>query len=302
MDFNSIYDFNAAYNEKLHRVNNSLAEIMSTKKDCPGFLAEAMKYSLFAGGKRLRPVLVLAANELAGGNGAASMPLACALEMIHTYSLIHDDLPAMDDDDYRRGIPTNHKVFGEATAILAGDGLLNLAYETMLDGCLKNPAGISRYVRAAAIIAAAAGIEGMIGGQAADVASEGKDVEASVLSYIHKNKTGALITAALHAGAALECDDPAVLGAVVKYGKAIGLAFQITDDILDVEGDFENTGKSTGSDERRGKATFPARYGLEGSKKAARELIQQALEALAPFGEKGWFLARLAKSMLDRKK
>jgi geranylgeranyl diphosphate synthase type II len=269
-------DFSTAYKEKVDYINKGLISLLKSRKSYPT-VQRAMEYSLMAGGKRLRPVLLLSAYELAYLDDntqenevpiselASILPMACAMEMIHSYSLIHDDLPAMDNDDYRRGKLTNHKVFGESTAILAGDGLLNLAYEVMLENVPENPLRLNNYVKAMTIIANSAGISGMIGGQSADMDNQGENNDEEVLNYIHTHKTEALITASLRAGALAYHDKPEVLHAVTGYGKALGLAFQITDDILDLTGDFSQLGKATGQDEKMGKQTYPARYGLEKS-------------------------------------
>ncbi len=306
-------DFNAAYNEKLNYINQGL-ETLLKGRDSHRTVLRAMEYSLLAGGKRLRPVLLLSAYELAylWDNNQKNevpkseldyiLPMACAMEMIHNYSLIHDDLPAMDNDDYRRGKLTNHKVFGEATAILAGDGLLNLAYEAMLESIPDSPQKLSNYVKAMADIAHSAGISGMIGGQSADMDNQGEGNEEEILNYIHTHKTEALITASLKAGVLAYSDEPEVLRAVTSYGKALGLAFQITDDILDLTGDFSQMGKATGQDEKMGKQTFPARYGLEKSKALAREYIEKSVSCLEPFGTKANFLKSLSLSILDRKR
>ena len=246
-----------------------------------------MKYSLHAGGKRLRPILFISAYELASNDNSregctqseldAIIPMACALEMIHTYSLIHDDLPAMDNDDYRRGKLTNHRVYGEAIAILAGDGLLNLAYEVMLEHLPSSQERLSGYLKAMAVIASSAGISGMISGQSADIQSQEGENDESVLNYIHSHKTEALITGALKAGALVNGGDTRVLDALSGYGKAFGLAFQITDDILDLKGDLVQLGKAPGSDVKKGKLTYPAKYGLEKSRKMASQYIEEAV-------------------------
>ena len=220
--------------------------------------------------------------------------------MIHTYSLIHDDLPAMDNDDYRRGKPTNHKVFGEAMAILAGDGLLNLAYEIMLEHLPSDQKKLTGYLKAMSVIAKSAGISGMIGGQSADIQSQNNNHDKSVLEYIHSNKTEALITASLKAGVLVSNEDKRILEAVSSFGRALGLAFQITDDILDLMGDMAQLGKSPGSDVKQGKLTYPAIYGLEKSRKMASMYIKEAVSILQPFGKKAEFLISLAESILDR--
>jgi geranylgeranyl diphosphate synthase type II len=302
-------DFQKAYHEKAQLINQGLEQLLKQRKDCPASIVQAMEYSLMAGGKRLRPILFLSAYELACSNSGAKadlkavLPMACALEMIHTYSLIHDDLPAMDNDDYRRGKPTSHKVFGEAAAILAGDGLLNLAYEIMLEHAPSDAAKIPGYLKAMSVIAYSAGISGMIGGQVVDLESENKEssrIDDNVLTYIHTHKTEALITGALKAGVLVHNGETRIIDAVVSYGKAFGIAFQITDDLLDVVGDLNHLGKQPGSDEKKGKLTWPARYGIEASEQAARQYIEQAISSLEIFGAEGEFLRHLAVSMRDR--
>lgn len=293
-------EFQNACKEKQLLINETLTHLMAKRSDCPSSIVKAMEYSLLAVGKRLRPILLLSANELVAENSDACLNMACAIEMIHAYSLIHDDLPAMDDDDYRRGIPSNHKVFGEALAILAGDGLLNLAYEVMLEKCPNDPKRQFGYIKAMSVIASAAGISGMVGGQVVDMESENSDVQDDTLSYIHKHKTEALITAALHAGVLVHTTDIKVIEPVISYGKAIGMAFQITDDILDVTGDMSHLGKSTGSDAKKGKLTFPSRFGLDASRKMAEQYIDQAIASIDSFHNKGKFLKQLAISILVR--
>jgi geranylgeranyl diphosphate synthase type II len=242
-----------------------------------------MRYSVLAGGKRLRPVLVIAGAEAVGGEAAAVLDTACALELIHTYSLIHDDLPAMDDDDYRRGRLTNHKVFGEALAILAGDALLTLAFKLVAQNAAR--VGDAALVGAVvADVADAAGTAGMVGGQVVDIESEGKKVSAEDLDYIHMHKTAALIRVSLRAGARLAGGTEAQVAAISDAGARLGLAFQIVDDILDVEGNLAELGKTAGSDERKKKVTYPAFHGVEASRRRARTLIDDAKCALAPLG------------------
>jgi len=298
------------YQAKAEYINKALFSFLTQRDSHPAVL-EAMKYSLLAGGKRLRPILFLSAYELASddldiwhcssANSDSILSMACALEMIHTYSLIHDDLPAMDNDDYRRGKLTNHKVFGEAIAILAGDGLLNLAYEVMLEHLPTDHKMLPGYLKAMSVIARSAGISGMIGGQSADIQYQGDKHSAAALKYIHSHKTEALITASLEAGVLVSNDDNKIIEAVKGFGKAFGLAFQITDDILDLLGNLEQLGKSPGSDEKQGKLTYPAIYGLEESKKMADLYIKKAISFLQPFGNKSEFLIALATTLLDRK-
>ncbi len=260
----------------------------------PSALAEAMRYSLLAGGKRLRPVLLLASHDMLLNEEASVLPFAAAVEMIHTYSLIHDDLPAMDNDDLRRGRPTSHKAFGEAAAILAGDALLNLAYEVMARS--RHP----RAIEALAVIAGAAGSSGMIAGQSADIWMESRTPDAGMLAYIHRHKTADLISAPVVAGMILAGADERLVERGREYGLRLGLAFQIVDDLLDEMGDEEKMGKRLRKDRSAGKLTWPGIYGMEGAKQEARAQINLALEALAPFGEKADFLTALAQNSLTR--
>ena len=260
-------------------------------------LAESMKYSLMAGGKRLRPILLMAAADAAGGHGDDYLASACALEMIHTYSLIHDDLPAMDNDDYRRGRLTNHKVYGAGLATLAGDALLTLAFEVLLRQKGVSPETLVRVVRE---ISTAAGPEGMVGGQALDLESEGKHIDRDTLRRMHMAKTGALFCAAVRSGAILAGADDAKLAALTEYAEAFGLAFQITDDILDVTGDEAAIGKPVGSDERNQKSTYVTLTSLDEAKRLAREAVDRAHQALAPLGEKAAFLDELAEYLITR--
>lgn len=262
---------------------------------------EAMRYSAFAGGKRLRPILVLKSCELVGGNIKDAMPFALALEMIHTYSLIHDDLPAMDDDDYRRGKPTNHKVYGENIAILAGDGLLNCAYETMINHILENIDQSRKYIKAFSVIAKSSGVYGMIGGQVVDILSESNTFDEKTLDFIHNHKTSALIEASIIAGTLIGDGKKEELLKLKEYGKAIGLSFQIRDDILDKIGKKEKLGKDIGSDESNKKATFVSLYGLEESEKKTEELCKKAIDALEIFSkESKLFFKELAQYLVLR--
>ena len=262
-------------------------------------VVEAMRYSLFAGGKRLRPILCLAASEAVGGDLKAAMPAGCALEMIHTYSLIHDDLPAMDDDDLRRGKPTNHKVFGEAIAILAGDGLLTEAFVLLSDYNSLLP---ERAARVIGVIAEAASYRGMVGGQVVDILSQNKRADLETVQQMHSRKTAALIAAATESGALAGKGSEVQVAALARYGRAIGLAFQIADDILDIEGDTELLGKTTGADEARGKVTYPAAVGLERSRQTANEMVNDALAALEGFDDRANPLRSLANYIITRKK
>jgi geranylgeranyl diphosphate synthase type II len=281
-------------------VDEALERFLPQGSELPASLHGSMRYSVFAGGKRVRPILMLAACEAVGGTIAAALPAACAMEMIHTYSLIHDDLPAMDDDDFRRGNPTNHKVYGEATAILAGDALLTEAF--ILLASASNATDPAAQLQVIHEIAAASGSRGMVGGQVVDMESEGKgEIDLATLSYIHTHKTGALIRASVRAGAILGGADADSLKALTRFGEAIGLAFQIADDILDVEGTTEELGKDAGSDEARGKATYPALVGLEASKARAAELVQMSLDALSRFDERAEPLRAIASYIVKRK-
>jgi geranylgeranyl diphosphate synthase type II len=275
----------------------------------PKGIEKSMRYSLMAGGKRLRPVLVMAAAECLGLPGRKVIKTACALEMIHTYSLIHDDLPAMDDDDLRRGKPTNHKVFGEAIAVLAGDGLLTLAFEAAADNARQLKLNGPAVAELISVIAAGSGTRGMVGGQVADLDAEGfpnkaltngrKAQAKRLLEYIHTHKTAALITASLEAGAVLAGGRAADRKALREYGRAIGLAFQIADDILDRVGDKKKLGKK-GSDLANNKLTYPRLYGLEGSRQLAEKWTQRAHRALKRFGKRAAPLHDLADYIISR--
>jgi geranylgeranyl diphosphate synthase type II len=281
----------------LPRLSNRVgrADLLST-------LRKAMGYSLFAGGKRIRPILSIASFETVGGKGDRILPFACALEMIHTYSLIHDDLPAIDNDDYRRGSPTCHKVFGEALGILAGDALLTEAFRLMSDRSIQEDfSGNERLILTVINeVAHAAGISGMVGGQVVDVESEGREVDPPTVQYIHTHKTGAMILVSVRVGAKIGEATEKALEALTSYGGKIGLAFQIADDLLNIEGDAAALGKSIGSDRSRGKATYPSVLGLAESKKKARELTGSALDALAPFGQEADPLREIARFIISR--
>ncbi len=258
--------------------------------DGPEQLRQAMAYSLFAGGKRLRPALVVAARELFDTPGADPMPAACALEFIHTYSLIHDDLPAMDDDDLRRGQPTNHKRFGEALAILAGDGLLTEAFGLLARHYPEHPAAIQLVGE----LAAAAGAGGMVGGQVLDVEQTGRRLQRAELETIHRLKTAALMVAAVRCGGLLGGADPEALADLTAYGRAVGLAFQVADDVLDVIGDRAQLGKTAGKDAAQGKNTYVALLGTEGARAEAVALTRLAEERIGRFGPRAAPLAALA--------
>ena len=279
-------------------IEAALTEQLLSLGEIPGPLREAMAYSLEAGGKRLRPVLLLAACDMAGGNLDEAMPFACALEMIHTYSLIHDDLPAMDNDDLRRGKLTNHKVFGEAMAILAGDGLLSAAGELMLRAAVR--IGGLRGTRAAEAILRRAGVTGMVAGQTMDVTGEGSEPTVEKVAYIHLHKTADLLTAPIEAGLLLAGASEEQVAAGVAFGQHLGLAFQMVDDVLDVQGDTAVLGKSTGKDEAQGKLTWVAVRGLEGAREDAREQVRQAVDVLEMLKMDINFLKTLAQSTLNR--
>ena len=264
-------------------------------------LKEAISYSLLSGGKRLRPVLTLACCDLLHGCMEDAIPFACAVEMIHAYSLIHDDLPCMDDDDLRRGQPTNHKVFGEAMAVLAGDGLQSLAFATMAHQTLE-ATNVWHACRAMAAVADGCGVQGMVNGQVRDLQAEGKPVSLSSLQAIHAQKTGALIEAACLAGAACAGADTASYQTIGRFGQAVGLAFQIADDILDATSDAQTLGKTPGKDARDHKATYVSLLGLETARLRAQAACQQAEEALSGFGESAWFLRMTAQNEVKRSK
>jgi geranylgeranyl diphosphate synthase, type II len=284
------------------RVDEALARLLPEASGdpgsaCPERLAAAMRYSVLGGGKRLRPVLVLLAAEACGADPAVALPAACALEMVHTYSLIHDDLPAMDDDDLRRGRPTCHKAFDEATAVLAGDALLTLAFEVVARHVYPEAAAAA-CVRT---LAEAAGPSGMVGGQVADLEAEGRDdATLEALEAIHRRKTGALLRASLRIGALVAGAPEATLRALDLYGEGVGLAFQIVDDLLDVQGDEAKLGKRVGKDHGLGKWTYPGLLGIDGSRHRAWQVAEEAAEALAPLGERGARLKALAMDLLER--
>jgi geranylgeranyl diphosphate synthase type II len=277
--------------DKSTRTEAALRALVAGWSDAPPRLVEAVSYSLFAGGKRLRPALALGACELVCGSDTPAIPAACALEMVHTYSLIHDDLPAMDDDDLRRGQPTSHKVFGEATAILAGDALLTMAFEA---------AARTGNAAIVAELARAAGIAGMVGGQQMDMDAEGREITLAELRRIHACKTGALIRSALRCGALAGGADDAQLDALSAYGEHLGLAFQIADDLLDVTGDAAKLGKATGADAAHVKATYPALLGLEEAQRLAGQAIEAALTALEAFGPDADAFRTLSRFVIDR--
>lgn len=293
MSFKSSLKYRVDYIEKL------LKEYMPEEKGYQKTIFEAMNYSLKAGGKRLRPILTLEACRIVGGNEEDAIPFAIAIEMIHTYSLIHDDLPALDNDDLRRGVPTNHKVYGDAMAILAGDGLLNYAFEIMLKSSIgkENPA---KYLNAINEIAKSSGVYGMIGGQVVDIESEDKNIEMEKLDFIHLNKTAAIIVGCMRAGAIIGDATEEQLENITKYATNIGLSFQIADDILDITGDESKLGKKVGSDIDNNKSTYPSLIGLEKSKEIANDLINEAKTRISNIKGDTEFLNDLAEYIVAR--
>lgn len=283
-------------------VDEALNRFLPETKDPAHELYNAMRYSLFAGGKRIRPILCIAAAEAVGGTHEDVMPVACAFEMIHTYSLIHDDLPAMDDDELRRGKPTNHMVYGEAIAILAGDGLLTEAFRVMASSELLERVGADRFIRVMEMVASAAGARGMVLGQVLDIRAEGKKIDTSQMEIIHEHKTGALLRASVTTGAILGRGTDEQIDQLDKYGKYIGLAFQISDDILDIEGSTEELGKQTGVDAERGKNTYPSNYGMENAKKMLKEITDNAVHIISGFDAKADPLRQIAVYIMERKK
>lgn len=278
-------------------IDKKLNELTPVKNNYCNVLVDSMRYSLFAGGKRLRPILLMAAADAVGGNGLNFIQLACGLEMIHTYSLIHDDLPAMDNDDYRRGKLTSHKVYGEGMAILAGDALLTAAFEVMLSQPEIEPGVLLRVIRE---ISTAAGPYGMVGGQAVDLLSEGKMIDMSEIKFMHQAKTGALFKAAIRAGAILAGGSEMQLKKLTHYANCFGLAFQITDDILDVTGTQDKLGKPIGSDIRNQKATYVTLYSLEEAKQMARQTVEEAIDTLSEFGNEADVLREFVRYLLMR--
>jgi geranylgeranyl diphosphate synthase type II len=295
------FDLEGYLETRRRAVDEALERALPPAAAYPPAIHEAMRYSVFAGGKRLRPILVIAGAEAVGGRMADVMPTACCFELIHTYSLIHDDLPAMDDDDFRRGRPTSHKVYGEALAILAGDALLTRALGLVAENVGVGKAPLEVFPHVLAEITAAAGTDGMIGGQVVDIQSEGRAVPPETLEYIHSRKTAALIRGALRSGAILAGASDPELAALTLYGERIGLSFQIVDDVLDVEGSLATLGKTAGSDARKRKITYPGLHGLEASKVRAAALTQEAHAALAPLGAAAEPLHALADFVLQRR-
>jgi geranylgeranyl diphosphate synthase type II len=289
-----------AYLEKKSGVVDSFLKAYFEKPldSVPRLLAESMSYSLLAGGKRIRPILAMASYEACGGKAEDILECASAIEVIHTYSLIHDDLPAMDNDDLRRGRLTNHKVYGEALAILTGDGLLTEAFLIILNAREKFRS--ESVLDAIQELAIASGVRGMVGGQVQDVLSEDSEPESETLHYIHEHKTGALIKASVRLGGLLYGAGDEIMKALGDYGENLGLAFQIVDDILDVKGDEAVLGKPVGSDEEKNKMTYPALYGIDLSRQKAEELVEKALMVIEPLREKAQPLREIARYIIER--
>ena len=293
-------DIKAYLKKKRAAVDKTLSTLMPSPETYPPTVFQAMRHSLFAGGKRVRPILAIAAAETLGARDAGLLPVASSLELIHTYSLVHDDLPAMDNDDLRRGKPTCHKVYGEATAILAGDGLLNMAFEVLSDPRRLRTVPAKRLIAIISEIAHSSGCFGMIGGQVVDMESEGKNIELPTLDYIHTHKTGALIRASVRVGALYAGATEKRLKALTRYGEYVGLAFQIADDILDLTGTQEDIGKDVASDLKKGKKTYPSFFGIEDSRRRAREVSERAVASLRDLDRKADPLRELAKYIVTR--
>ena len=290
-------DIKEIITEKADIINKVMRGYTEHENNPQSLIYEAMNYSLFAGGKRIRPVIMLLVCDMLSGDENEVMPFACAMEMIHTYSLIHDDLPAMDNDDYRRGKLTNHKKYGEAIAILAGDALLNKAFETVTSAVYKDS---SRAIKAMSVLSKSSGTEGMIGGQTVDIESEGKKISPDELLYLHSLKTGAIIRSSGVIGAIMAGAGNDEIKAVDEYCKNLGIAFQIQDDLLDILGNEEILGKATGSDSANEKTTFVTLYGIEESKKAVDSYTEKACSALDVFGSKAQQLKALAYLLVNR--
>jgi len=292
---------NQYLDERKMLVDKALKKFMPTPSGLASDVIRAMNYSLFAGGKRIRPILCIAGAEAVGGSVDSVEPVACAIELIHTYSLIHDDLPVMDNDDFRRGKPTNHTVFGEAVALLAGDGLLTLAFNLMAGYGAEKKVEKKALLRVIDLIASAAGYKGMVGGQVVDITYEGKKADPPVVEYIHRHKTAALIAASVTAGTILAGGNKDEEKSINRYGQQIGLAFQIADDILNIEGDKKVMGKGIGSDKERGKITYPSVFGTAESKTIQKELIENAIDSLKGFDTRAEPLRDLARYIIERK-
>lgn len=297
--------YSSVYEKYQNMINDYLLDFLPRIDEKSEILYESIRYSLEAGGKRLRPILLLAACEFAGGNPVDAMPYACAIEYIHTYSLIHDDLPSMDNDDLRRGKPTNHKVYGDAIATLAGDGLLNTAYEIMTKDMylyFDDLSKLRKRINAMYSIAKYSGVKGMVAGQVSDIESEDKDSSLEMIEYIHINKTGALLVAAIRAGLYLGGADDRMMNRMTTYAEYLGLAYQIADDILDEIGDSKELGKNTGSDKERKKMTYVAKQGLEISNAKLIEYTENAVNAIEEYYDNGEFFRELVLALATRKR
>ena len=284
--------------DRVKIVDEYMEKYLPSAEEYPQVIFEAMRYSVFAGGKRLRPVMVMEACKAFGGDWEKAMPFACALEMIHTYSLIHDDLPAMDNDDYRRGRLTSHKMFGENIAILAGDALLHHAFETMSRACVE--LNDIKYTKAMLSIAEGAGVHGMVGGQVVDVISEGKEINKDTLDFIHKKKTAAMIIGALKSGAQMGGADDEQVKKIERAGELIGIAFQAQDDILDVTSTLEKLGKPVNSDEKNQKTTYATMFGIEGAAKMVEDMSEEAVDILRNIGGNTEFLVNFTEYLIKR--
>ena len=290
-------DFQEYLASRAAAVDAALEQVLTFDVRVPDALVEGMRYTVFAGGKRIRPILTLAACEALGGDTTRAMIPASAIELIHTFSLIHDDLPSMDDDDLRRGKPTLHKVMGEGNAILVGDALQAFAYEIIAGDDALNPAARMALITE---LARATGLSGMVAGQIVDLESEDREISAETLDFLHSRKTGALITASVRMGGICASADERQLDDLSRYGNSIGLAFQIVDDILDVTGDTESLGKAARADEVHGKATYPAIHGMEASRRKAAECLADALHSIESFGNNAENLRAIASFIVNR--
>ena len=295
-------DVNEYLEEKGRLIDACLDRLLPDRETFPSSLHQAMRYCLFAGGKRIRPALAFAAAEAVGGNPDLIVEEACALELIHTFTLIHDDLPSMDNDDFRRGLPSTHKVFGEAMAILAGDALQTEAFKILACGYTRGIHNAERIVKVMKILAEASGSQGIVGGQVVDLESEGKMIDQQQLTYIHSHKTGSLIAASVIMGGILGGAAPEEIELLKRYGESIGHAFQIADDILDVEGSKEKLGKNTGSDQKKSKATYPSIIGMDESRKKLKEYYQRALDAIQSFDQQADHLRNIALYIIQRQR
>lgn len=282
------------------RIDRTLEALLPAEEGRSSKLNQAMRYSVLGGGKRIRPILAIASCEAVGGETEGILPFSCALEMVHAYSLVHDDLPAMDNDDFRRGRPTTHRVYGDAMAILAGDALLAAAFQTIGRGASEKHLDPTLALDIVREVSLAAGFSGMVGGQAADMEFEGREVDLPTVEYIHTHKTGALILASVRTGAKFGRASPRQLEAVTKYGERIGLAFQIVDDVLNVTGERAELGKNIGTDEARKKATYPALVGVIESKRLAEGLVEEAISSIATLGKSADPLREIARYLVSR--